>query len=749
MASTAMRPFLLSDESVSLRSFRRNVVSPSPPSLKASSLKVKTSLVFSGFLRSRGRTEEPTLDDLIQAEADKERDILLPVPDSPAMPRMNSTATTVQTEESAPGRPRSKSRTIIRMISTKFTRVAQSPPAIVKPPPAAPAGWSKDQRDAALRERGLLPPLRPNKDLSLQESEQDRLIPVVEAVAEKPSGPSAADLIKKEWEAKNQNVEAEQRQRMNAFRFGGGASPVPPSPSDDKPLPPPSPSTEKLPPPSEPLPPLPAPALSPEPAPQDLSPRTSSLIAADVSSSQSTQIKVRPLPSPPVPKTPPAAVEIEPWTIPLPPSPSPSTSELPSAPESSAFASASTPPSSSQLPPQTPSLRSLPDTPQSQDSSVCGSGANTPRPLDHRTPAPSSPSPTLPPTPVISLTPATEAEAPLPSPLPPSEPTAKATSTSTSTAADDEKLSSAFHNRSDSFAQLEDSISSIATPSLDSTSNTTANSTAGTSDPGSPVSPNAVRAPGKLGLLQVKTQEVANTIPVIVQSPIEVSRFSEDLEVVMEESPSAEFGVLDEKSSSKPTSSGSKNAAPSSPRSPPPPSSQGTAPLRPQRRNVTDPATTSASTVDRRKSFNPFKRGQTIDVPPSSEPQRRLSVAKSLNNLRRSVVGTLSSKPLPKTSEEPELGGSAPSPAPPSAPRTRGRVEKKFDASHLPASPTIPSAYARPRPSDVSGSRSPPPTPGMRRAVSPVIYHRGSILLETAGIEDEETRRMTELAFLG
>ena len=76
-----MRPFLLSDESVSLRSFRRNVVSPSPPSLKASSLKVKTSLVFSGFLRSRGRTEEPTLDDLIQAEADKERDILLPVPE--------------------------------------------------------------------------------------------------------------------------------------------------------------------------------------------------------------------------------------------------------------------------------------------------------------------------------------------------------------------------------------------------------------------------------------------------------------------------------------------------------------------------------------------------------------------------------------------------------------------------------------------------------------------------------------------
>jgi hypothetical protein len=29
------------------------------------------------------------------------------------------------------------------------------------------------------------------------------------------------------------------------------------------------------------------------------------------------------------------------------------------------------------------------------------------------------------------------------------------------------------------------------------------------------------------------------------------------------------------------------------------------------------------------------------------------------------------------------------------------------------------------------------------------MYSRGSILLEAANIEDEETRRMTEMAFLG
>ncbi|KAF8905091.1 hypothetical protein CPB84DRAFT_1823433 [Gymnopilus junonius] len=590
------------------------------------------------------------------------------------MPRMHSTSTTVQTDQPALQRPRSKSRTIIRMISTKFTRVTNSPPALAKPPPAAPTGWSKDQRDAALRERGLLPPLRPNKDLSLQESELDQLIPVVEPEEEsqdKPSGPSAADLIKKEWEPKTRPL------RSNSGS-AWSISTVPPT--IDKPTPPPN----------EPLPPVPT--LSPESVHQDYPPRSSSVNVLAVPPSQS-ETKVRPLPSPPLAKVAPS--EIEAWTVPLPPSPSPSVAELPSPPQ----------PATSPVPSQSRSLPSIPDTSQSAESSACGSGANTPRPLDQS----KTFIPTQPTTPVISLTPATEI------PSPSTEPT-------TPSAGADDRLGSALHNRTDSFAQLEDSISSIATPSLDSTSNTT-NSTTGTSDASSHIS-NAIKGPGKLGMLQVKTlQEVASTVPVIIESPVQMTRFSEELEVVMEESPSMDFGIINEKSE-KPAIS--TPLVP--PRSPPAPTSVGTT-LRPQRRGVTDPVVS----MDRRKSFNPFKRGQTMDVSPIPEPQRRLSMARSLSNLRRSVVGTLSHKPTKGAEGE------------------GGRVEKNFDASHLPASPTIPQAFARPRPSDVSKSSagSPPPTPGMRQAVAPIIYNRGSILLETAGIEDEETRRMTELAFLG
>jgi len=64
-ATTIYRPFPSPDESLSLRSFR---VPTSPPSLKASSLKLRGSL--SSFLGARGRSRppEPTLKDLQAAD---------------------------------------------------------------------------------------------------------------------------------------------------------------------------------------------------------------------------------------------------------------------------------------------------------------------------------------------------------------------------------------------------------------------------------------------------------------------------------------------------------------------------------------------------------------------------------------------------------------------------------------------------------------------------------------------------------
>lgn len=109
---------------------------------------------------------------------------------------------------------RTKSR-LIRMLTTK-----RSPDAPHVPKrPVANSAYSKEQREAALRARGLLPPL----SLSQQERELDSTIPVLklEAPIEEEGKVSAADLIKKEWESKNKEREEEQLERLGAFKFGG------------------------------------------------------------------------------------------------------------------------------------------------------------------------------------------------------------------------------------------------------------------------------------------------------------------------------------------------------------------------------------------------------------------------------------------------------------------------------------------------------------------------------------------------
>ncbi|KAF8952243.1 hypothetical protein BDZ97DRAFT_785822 [Flammula alnicola] len=224
---------IFNNESLSLRSFRVNAVSHSPPSLKASSLKFGRSFNLRG--RPGPAPSQPRLKDLAD---DCLFEMGLPPDSSSKMPHSHvNSASDVQTEQATVQRPRSKTRTIIRMISTKFTPRSASTPishTAVRMPTVANA-YSKEQRDAALRERGLLPPL-PHKDLSAQEQEQDRRIPIVHPTDENPESsedpsrnsttsathlPSAADLIKKEWEAKNHTVDASQRERMNAFKFGG------------------------------------------------------------------------------------------------------------------------------------------------------------------------------------------------------------------------------------------------------------------------------------------------------------------------------------------------------------------------------------------------------------------------------------------------------------------------------------------------------------------------------------------------
>ena len=104
-------------------------------------------------------------------------------------------------------------------------------------------------------------------------------------------------------------------------------------------------------------------------------------------------------------------------------------------------------------------------------------------------------------------------------------------------------------------------------------------------------------------------------------------------------------------------------------------------------------------------------------------------------NLRRAFT---SSKQRPKTTLEvtPEVG------------RKRS---KNFDASHLPPSPTVPNAPASLAPSSFRGTgrpsngglRAPP-----RQAVAPTMHSHGTIVHQTNFIEDDESRRLSEMAFL-
>ncbi|KAF6754445.1 hypothetical protein DFP72DRAFT_370669 [Ephemerocybe angulata] len=112
---------------------------------------------------------------------------------------------------------RSKSR-LVRLLTTRKPRDTSPPSGSTSKPPGVTSAYSKEQRDAALRARGLLPPL----SLSQQERQLDTRIPVVKVqpTVEEEGKVSAADLIKQQWEAKNKEREEEQRKRLEQFKFG-------------------------------------------------------------------------------------------------------------------------------------------------------------------------------------------------------------------------------------------------------------------------------------------------------------------------------------------------------------------------------------------------------------------------------------------------------------------------------------------------------------------------------------------------
>lgn len=265
-------------------------------------------------------------------------------------------------------------------------------------------------------------------------------------------------------------------------------------------------------------------------------------------------------------------------------------------------------------------------------------------------------------------------------------------------------------------------------------------------------------AKGKLGGLVVKT-EVKSSESAAVEDPFKDPKSAVSLEhnggldAVIEEEPEVEIEKaknpvdiqIDEVEDTEKDKNRITSPEPLTPTSPltsksPPmsPTTPTKSKSKPPKRGATDPG----AGVQRRKSMNPFT---------------------SFSNIKRSVVGSLSggqgrgrSKSTRAAKKEKEVNG-----------------DESFDATHLPASPplspvlnkfnnsgsaptekrsvsagkrsqtSLPPLSTR-RPSAASDSQP----PVVRQAVSPVMYNRGSILAEASAIEDEESRRMTELAFL-
>ncbi|PFH53140.1 hypothetical protein AMATHDRAFT_45763 [Amanita thiersii Skay4041] len=574
-------------------------------------------------------------------------------------------------ESHSPQQPRSKTRTLLRILTTKIRPTSPPPPATspvtpkspklpksapptrtlftVRAPAPANTFATRENREAALRERGLLPPLIPLKDLSRQELEHDRYLPVIspsqdEAVTIQGNGGvealTAANLIKKEWEAKNRFGEDEERERFMAFKFGGSSAPPSPRlmpaivvPDVQSPI-----SDQDI---SEAQPLHPSHSLVPSKDAQhgqnsELPKILTTVVDEEKNDTTDTNEHAVSSSLKPPPLTPSSIASPEvlthgdltlgqfsPTMIPLPPSPAPT-------------------PSSS--PPGSPKLKLLPVSENGKDKSM-------------QLLLPPSP---ISPTPIISLSPVDE-----------ESPTLEKDVTSPS-----------MHQRSDSYPvplSVSGSISSLATPSLDTSSYATTLSTLATSES----SPR----------LKTTTLSGARNIPMIVESPIE-----EGLTFV-DEPMSASDG---------------EHLIPDVQRED-----------QDKQRSLTDP--TPPRPKNRRKRQPMSKKGQTADSIEQQSPGKRLTVSASLTNMRRSVVNSLS-----RTKSNVNIGG--------------GKGDKTYDASHLPPSPTFPPTLASLARLELRHSSELLPP---RQPLSPTLHSRGSILLETSAIEDDEARRMTELAFLG
>jgi hypothetical protein len=509
----------------------------------------------------------------------------------------------------------SRTRTILKFLTPKIRLTIpvlhlSSPPSPTSPEgnnttlfaPRAPTPLdsqsAKEKRLAALRERGLLPPLQ-NKDLSRQELEEDKRLPIA-APVEKTAVTitsstgiemvSAADLIKMEWEAKNRSGKDDERDRFKSFKFGAS---LPLLESEVS-----RPSQQDV--------ACQEPSFGSQLWQDDLgcsSDTPQIVVSGSAGRSQNSTQRDHEL------------GQLSPALIPLPPSPPPTPPASPKLGTNLKLVS----PGAIDL--CSPAL--VPLTPPSSEPTAKHGADETNLELVISIP-------TGPATPLISLSPVTED-------LEPKEKDAQG------------------HQRKVSVSDSSQS-SSLATPSLETPSHSTAMSILGTAE-SSPRIKTIMLIGGK-------------NIPMIVESPLE-------------EGPAPELAI--------------PNTIPED--------SDGEAQL------------------DDYQKPKPRRKKQTLLF--GQDPSKRLRVSASLTNMRRSVANTLS--------------------------RTRSQLTVKGTKHDntpnvlLPPSSTFPLTGSTGVDMSMEGVATSTP----RQPVSPTLHSHGSILLETSAIEDDEARRMTELAFLG
>ncbi|KAG1738368.1 uncharacterized protein EDB91DRAFT_1249285 [Suillus paluster] len=155
---------------------------------------------------------------LLTSTTNIHKSLLPPPPDrkTSLIRRVTSKLHIIVPATASPSQPKSSVRPAHAAVNVKHSpRPPRSPRIALPRSPTLPNSFvSREHREAALRERGLLPP---RKDLSEQEREADKRLGLTPLPDQHENGSSAASKIKEEWLSINRSSESRASDSGSAF----------------------------------------------------------------------------------------------------------------------------------------------------------------------------------------------------------------------------------------------------------------------------------------------------------------------------------------------------------------------------------------------------------------------------------------------------------------------------------------------------------------------------------------------------